>query len=55
MLDVGPTSGPDEIKKAYKDLVKKHHPDINGGDKSSEERLRNIVTAYNHLKSKGFV
>ena len=55
MLDVAPTSGPDEIKKAYKDLVKKHHPDINGGDKSSEERLRNIVTAYNHLKSKGFV
>ena len=55
MLDVSHTSGPEEIKKAYKDLVKRHHPDINGGDKSSEERLRNIVTAYSHLKAKGFV
>ena len=55
MLGVSSTSTSDHIKKAYKDLVKKHHPDINGGDKSSEERLRNIVTAYNHLKSKGFV
>ena len=55
MLGVSPTSTAEHIKKAYKDLVKKHHPDINGGDKSSEERLRNIVTAYNHLKSKGFV
>jgi len=55
MLDVDKNSAPDVIKKAYKDLVKKHHPDINGGDKSSEERLRNIVSAYNHLKSKGFV
>lgn len=55
MLGVGPTDGAETIKVAYKDLVKKHHPDINGGDKSSEERLRNIITAYNHLKAKGFV
>jgi curved DNA-binding protein CbpA len=45
----------DEIKSAYKALVKLHHPDANGGDRSSEERLRAIITAYNHLKSKGFV
>lgn len=45
----------DEIKAAYKDLVKKHHPDANGGDRSSEDRLRAIITAYNHLKQKGFV
>ncbi|WP_375452635.1 J domain-containing protein [uncultured Devosia sp.] len=45
----------DEIKKAYKSLVKLHHPDANGGDKSSEDRLRTIIAAYSHLKKAGFV
>lgn len=45
----------EEIKKAYKSLVKIHHPDANGGDKSSEDRLRAIIAAYTHLKVKGFV
>ncbi len=45
----------DEIKRAYKALVKIHHPDANGGDKGSEERLRSIIAAYSHLKLKGFV
>jgi hypothetical protein len=45
----------DEIKRAYKALVKIHHPDANGGDKTSEERLRAIIAAYSHLKTKGFV
>ena len=42
-----------EIKHAYKALVKIHHPDANGGDKSSEDRLRAIIAAYTHLKRKG--
>jgi DnaJ-domain-containing protein 1 len=45
----------DEIKAAYKALVKKHHPDVNGGDASSEERLRTVIAAYTHLKKMGFV
>jgi hypothetical protein len=45
----------DEIKQAYKNLVKKHHPDVNGGDASSEERLRAVIAAYSHLKKVGFV
>jgi DnaJ-domain-containing protein 1 len=45
----------EEIKMAYKRLVKIHHPDANGGDTSSEERLRSIIAAYTHLKAKGFV
>ena len=45
----------EEIKKAYKALVKLHHPDANGGAKASEERLRTIIAAYSHLKLKGFV
>ncbi|MBU1175067.1 MAG: DnaJ domain-containing protein [Alphaproteobacteria bacterium] len=47
-----PTS---EIKKAYKDLVKTHHPDANGGSKASEDRLRAVIMAYTHLKQKGLV
>ena len=35
--------------------MKIHHPDANGGDKTSEERLRAIIAAYSHLKQKGFV
>jgi len=44
----------DEVKRAYKDLVKKHHPDANGGDRGSEDRLRAIISAYTHMKQKGF-
>ncbi len=47
--------GAQDIKIAYKRLVKIHHPDVNGGDKSSEDRLRSIISAYNHLKKKGLV
>lgn len=42
-----------DIKKAYKALVKMHHPDANGGDRGSEDRLRAIIAAYTHLKKKG--
>ncbi len=45
----------EDIKDAYKRLVKIHHPDANGGDKSSEDRLRTIIAAYSHLKKAGFV
>ncbi len=43
-----------EIKVRFKMLVKRHHPDANGGDRSSEDRLREIIQAYNYLKSVGF-
>lgn len=43
------------IKARYKELVKRHHPDANGGDRSSEERFREIIAAYNTLKSSGHV
>jgi len=46
---------PAEVKAAYKSLVKLHHPDANGGSRSSEDRLRTIIAAYAHLKQKGFV
>ena len=42
-----------EIKSRFKELVKRHHPDANGGDRSSEDRLREIIVAYNYLISAG--
>ena len=43
-----------EIKARYKELVKRLHPDANGGDRSSEDRLRQIIQAYHYLRSAGF-
>lgn len=43
-----------EIKARYKMLVKRLHPDANGGDRSSEDKLREIIQAYAYLKSAGF-
>jgi curved DNA-binding protein CbpA len=43
-----------EIKARYKLLVKRHHPDANGGDRSLENRLREIIQAYSYLKSVGY-
>lgn len=42
-----------DIKARFKLLVKRHHPDANGGDRSSEDRLRDIIQAYNYLKTAG--
>jgi curved DNA-binding protein CbpA len=43
-----------EIKGRYKELVKRHHPDANGGDRSTEDRLRRIIQAYKQLRQAGF-
>jgi len=43
-----------DIKARFKELVKRHHPDVNGGDRGSEDKLREIIQAYNYLKSAGF-
>ena len=52
-LGLPQTASPDEIKTRYKELVKRHHPDANGGDRSSEGRLRQIIQAYKLLKQSG--
>jgi hypothetical protein len=41
----------DDVKAKYKALVKQHHPDANGGDRSTEDRLIEIIKAYNYLKT----
>jgi curved DNA-binding protein CbpA len=50
-LDVRATG--QEIKARYKELVKRHHPDANGGDRGSEDRFRDVLQAYRVLKQAG--
>jgi hypothetical protein len=54
-LQLEPGATKDEIKNRFKELVKRHHPDANGGDTRSEEILREIIQAYNYLKQAGLV
>jgi hypothetical protein len=41
----------DDVRRAYKRLVRRYHPDSNGGDRSHEGKLQAVVNAYTHLKS----
>ena len=52
-LDVSATAV--QVKARFKELVKRHHPDANGGDRSTEDRLVEVIQSYNYLKSVGFV
>jgi DnaJ-class molecular chaperone len=36
-------------------LVKRHHPDANNGDRATEDKLREIIQAYNYLKTTGML
>jgi len=49
-LDLDVMATPEEIRERYKTLVKELHPDMNGGDRSEEERLQKAVAAWNHIK-----
>src|ERR1700683_2218938 len=48
-LGVSRNATADEIRKAYRRLARKYHPDLNPGDKSSEERFKNVQEAYDVL------
>jgi molecular chaperone DnaJ len=53
ILGVSRQATPDELKAAYKNLAKKHHPDLNPGDKRAEERFKEISEAYAVLSDTG--
>lgn len=53
-LGLDPNATAQDVKLRYKELVKRHHPDSNGGDRSREDRLRDIIQAYRYLKDSGF-
>jgi len=47
-LGVSSPRAADEIKQAYRKLARKYHPDANKGDRSAEERFKEISEAYKH-------
>jgi hypothetical protein len=53
VLGLDETADGPAIKAQYKTLVKRFHPDANGGDRSFEERLRDIIKAHDTLKTAG--
>ncbi len=50
-LGLDETADAETIRSRYKNMVKRLHPDANGGDRSLEDKLREIIRAYNYLKS----
>ncbi len=52
ILGVSRDAAEGEIRKAYLKLAHKHHPDKTGGDKTSEDKLKEINAAYDVLKNK---
>jgi DnaJ-domain-containing protein 1 len=51
VLDLEPDASFAEVKARYRELVKRHHPDANGGDKAAEEQLKRINLAYTTLRA----
>jgi DnaJ-class molecular chaperone len=48
-LGVPRTASDDEIKKAYRKLAKKYHPDVNPGDKKAEDKFKDLSSAFEVL------
>lgn len=52
-LGVEENATSEQIKTRFKTLVKRLHPDANGGDRGTEDKLRAVIQAYNYLKQAG--
>ena len=51
-LSVPRGASEEDIRKAYRKLARKYHPDLNPGDKSAEDRFKNVQEAYDILSDK---
>ncbi|MGB7404466.1 MAG: J domain-containing protein [Pacificimonas sp.] len=50
VLDLGESASATAIRARYKELVRRYHPDMNGGDRSHEARLQAVIDAFSQLK-----
>ena len=51
VLGVSPDASDEEIKRAYRRLAKKYHPDLNPGDQEAARRMQEVNTAYEQIKN----
>ena len=51
VLGVSPDASDEEIKRAYRKLAKKYHPDLNPGDQEAARRMQEINAAYEQIKN----
>lgn len=51
VLGVSPNATDEEIKKAYRDLTKKYHPDLNPGNEAAAKKMNEINAAYDQIKN----
>ena len=51
VLGVNPDASDEEIKKAYRRLAKKYHPDLNPGDAEASRKMQEVNAAYEQIKN----
>src|SRR5438105_3223891 len=49
ILGVAKDAKPEQIRKTYRKLARKHHPDVNPGDQAAEEKFKKVSAAYDVL------
>ncbi len=54
-LGLDETATPEDVKKQYKILLKRLHPDANQGSRANEEKLGRVLKAHEYLKTSGFM
>ena len=51
VLGVSPDASDEEIKRAYRLLAKKYHPDLNPGDPEAARKMQEVNAAYDQIKN----